>query len=73
MTSDRTWLSKSDEGSHVIQSRTLIGPFLALTGILLEWAGPTDKLNPRTIPEQELSSLLDTITQRLTICRVSGL
>ena len=71
MTSDPTWLTRTEEGSFGIQFRTLIGPFLSLSGLLQEWAGPTDKLHPRTTSEEELRGLTDTIIQRLAICRVS--
>ncbi|CAI8033771.1 hypothetical protein GBAR_LOCUS19053, partial [Geodia barretti] len=70
MTSDRLWLTSSDEGCHALQFQTLIGPFLSLSGLLLEWAGPTDKLHPRHTPNEALSALTETITQKLNICRV---
>lgn len=72
MTSDPTWLIKSGEGCHAIQVRTLIGPFLALSGLLREWVGPTDKLHPYNTPEEELRGLGDSIQQKLGICRVRG-
>ena len=70
MTSDPMWLTRSDEGCHSLQFRTLIGPFLSLSGLLQEWAGPTDKLHPRHTPEEALPALSETITQKLNICRV---
>ena len=70
MTSDQLWLTSSDEGCHALQFQTLIGPFLSLSGLLLEWAGPTDKLHPRHTPNEALSALTETITQKLNICRV---
>lgn len=58
------------EGSHAIQGRTLIGPFLSLSGLLQEWVGPTDKLHPHNTLEEELRGLGDSIQQKLGICRV---
>jgi ubiquitin conjugation factor E4 B len=69
MTSDRLWLTNSEEGCHALQFQTLIGPFLSLSGLLLEWAGPTDKLHPRHTPNEALPPLTETITQKLNICR----
>ena len=70
MTSDPAWLITDIQGSYALQFRTLIGPFLSLSGLLQEWAGPTDRLHPRNTSEEELRGLGDTITQKLTICRV---
>ena len=70
MTSDPAWLTDAAEGCHALQFQSLIGSFLSLSGLLREWAGPTDKLHPRNTPDEELRGLGDTITQKLTICHV---